>query len=296
MVYVVFAVILSLFAVAGLVGFAATKKMETIGLTLTALVVLGIFTLFCSMTTVGARAVGIQTSFGRYDATLGQGFQWKPPWASVEEFPTFIQTMELRGTRGNENERGGQPVSYNGGGKGVADATLRWSIDQENAEALWRNFRSFDRVQNDLVETAAREAVRIAVGSFTATQAQSGDNTKAITDKVRSELTASLSAKGIKLDSVSVTGVFLDDETQASVSKVVQAQQDKARAQVEQEKAEIEAETAKIREKSGSLSDAALRRYCLEVTNSWDNGKNGPLPATWNCLTTPASPVLVGGR
>ena len=78
-------------------------------------------------------------------------------------------------------------------------------------------------------------------------------------------------------------GISLDDRSQASLDKIVTANNDIERAKAEQLRAKIDAETAKIREQGGSLAPAALQRYCLEVVNNWNVNQNGPLPAGFTC-------------
>lgn len=245
-------------------------------------------------TTVSPRAVGIQTAFGKYKSTLPAGFHWTAPWAGVEEFPTQVQFLELNGA--TEKGKGGVDVNYKGGGKGTVDATVRWRIDEKNAEDLWRKYRDFDKVRDQLVISSARDSIRVAVGAYAPNEARAGENLRVITSAVQADLSKTLADDGIRIDSISTTGVFLDDNTQKSIEKVIAAQNDVERAKADQARARIDAETAKIREQSGSLSAGALQRYCLEVTNSWDDDKNGQLPATWSCLGGQTAPVIVGQR
>lgn len=244
-----------------------------------------------SATTVSPRAVGIATSFGKYRATLSAGFHWTAPWTSVEEFPTQVQFLELNG---KEHGAGGVAVNFDGGGKGTIDATVRWRIDQNDAEDLWKKYKDFDKVRDQLVTSAARDAVRKAVGTYTPTDAQSGKNVSAITDSIRNELQSQVSDDGVQIDSLSVTAVMLDENTQRAIEQVIIAQQGTAKAKEEKARAEIEQQTNKIRQTGGLLSPDALRRYCLEVTNNWDQGKNGPLPAGWSCMGS--SSIVVSGK
>lgn len=257
-------------------------------------VILVILTVAFSATTVSPRAIGIQTGFGKYQDTLDAGFHWTAPWSSVEEFPTQVQFLELNSA--NDGGKGGVEVNYKGGGKGTVDATVRWRIDEKNAEDLWRKYRDFDKVRDQLVLSSARDSVRVAVGAYAPNDARAGENLRKITAAVQEDLAKTLADDGVRIDSVSTTGVFLDDATQKSIERVIAAQNDVERAKADKARAEIDAQTAKIREQSGSLSAGSLQRYCLEVTNSWDQGKNGALPATWNCLGQGTTPVLVGQK
>lgn len=255
---------------------------------------LGVFvlvTVLFSATTVSPRSVGIQTSFGKYHSTMGPGLQWTAPWASVEEFSTQVQYLALNGDHKNSVD-----VNYQGGGKGNVDAVVRWRIDEKNAEALWRKYRTFDNVRDQLVASAAKDSVRVIVGAYMPNDARAGENLRKITQDVQADLQKSLKDDGITIDSVSTTGVFLDGQTQASIEKVVAANNAIEQAKADQKRAAIENATAKLRQQSGALSKEALERYCYDVTNNWDVNKNGPLPATWNCAGSSTAGVIVGTK
>lgn len=275
-------------------GDGPTRGTFTTWAVIFGVVLLG-WTLLFSATTVSARAVGIQTSFGRYQGTLSNGFHMTAPWSGVEEFSTQVQWLELNGAK--ENNVGGTEVNYLGGGKGVVDATIRWRINPDNADDLWRKYRTFEAVRDQLVVSSSRDSIRVTIGAYAPNDARAGENLRKITSGVQTDLGNVLRDDGIVIDSVSVTGVFLDDVTQKSIEKVVQAENAVKAAEAERDRAKIDNETANLRAKSAALSAGALQRYCLDVTNSWDQNKNGPLPATWSCFGggTPAS-VVVGQR
>jgi hypothetical protein len=248
-------------------------------------------TVLFSATTVSPRAVGIQTQFGKYHSTMQPGLQWTAPWASVEEFSTQVQYLALNG-----DNKTSVDVNYSGGGKGNVDAVVRWRIDAANAEALWRKYRTFENVRDQLVLSAAKDSVRVVVGAYQPNNARAGENLRKIAQDTQTDLQKSLKGDGVTIDSVSVTGIFLDGQTQQSIERVITANNEIEKAKADQKRAQIENETAKLREKSGALSKQALERYCYDVTNNWDVNKNGPLPATWNCAGASNTPVIVGAK
>lgn len=250
-----------------------------------------LITLLFSATTVSPRSVGIQTAFGKYHGTLQPGLQWTAPWASVEEFSTQVQYLALNGDNKNSVD-----VNYQGGGKGNVDAVVRWRIDAVNAEALWRKYRTFENVRDQLVLSATKDSVRVVVGAYKPNDARAGENLRKITDAIQTDLQSSLKDDGVTIDSVSATGIFLDANTQQSLERVIAANNEVEKAKADQERAKIENATAKLREQSGALSKQALERYCYDVTNNWDVAKNGPLPATWNCAGGGNTPVIVGAK
>lgn len=239
--------------------------------------VLAVTTLGMSITIVGSRSVGIQTSFGKYRDTLNSGFQLTPPWSATEEFSTRVQYLDLDG------EKDGVQVTFKGGGGGVVNATPRWRIDPDKAGDLWKKYKTFDTVRDKLVNSSAKDSIRVVTSNYTPNEARSGENLRKVSSQIQDDLAKSLADDGIIIDSFSVKGITLDQRSQDSLDKVVSANNDIERAKAEQERARIDGETAKIREREGSLTGAALARYCLEVVNNWNVDRNGALPAGFTC-------------
>lgn len=246
--------------------------------TIVVVVIMAIFTAISSATTVDARAVGIQTGFGKYQSTLDSGFHFIRPWTKVEEFTTRLQTADLEGDQG-------VPVTFKGGGSGTVNATFRWSIsadqDAGGAKALWEKYRDFESVSQSLVYRDGKDTVLNVANDYTPNDARTKQDV--IGKEIEDRMSARLRPYGIVVDSVSVTSMPLDGRTQASLDKIVSSQNDVERAKADRERAKVDNETARLREKSGALSDGALKRQCLDVVNNWDVSKNGNLPATFDC-------------
>jgi len=287
---VVFAIIAVIFVIAA-IGFITSKgnrqaRQGAGGIAAIALVVALVWTALFSFTTVDARAVGVQTGFGKYMDTLDNGLHVKAPYSSVEQFSTQIQYLDLDGEGQNV------PVTFQGGGGGWVNATVRWRIEAEDAEQLWAKYKTFENVQDQLVAPASRDSLRVTVSGYTPNEAREGGNLRTITEDTQKDLDGALADDGVIIDSITVSNITLDDRAQEALDRVVAANTDIERARAEQERARIDNETAILRQES--LTGAALQRYCLEVTNNWNVSKNGPLPATFNCgLNTTETPVIV---
>lgn len=277
------------------------------------LILLTVFTLLNSFTTVEARSVGIQQAFGRYQSTMGPGLQTKAPWSSVETFTTRIQDTDLNDKNGGKEsvyvafsapktvDANGKVVAGQtdtaGGGNGNINAMIRWSIsdDQSNkgAKALWESFRTFEDVQERLVKSESQQAVADVANDYTAGVASV--NQTLIGEAVTKNLQARLAKYGVVVDSVAIKGVDLDKATKESLQRIVDNINKTVAATEEQKRAVIDNATAKLRAESGALSEQANERYCLDLVNAWEVAKNGPLPATFNCgLGSAGQNVLVG--
>lgn len=315
MFFIVVAVILSLVIVGGLLAAFATKTVGGFVVAGLAVALLVLLTIFSSATKVDARAVGIVTSFGKYQSTLNSGLHWTAPWASVEQFETTLQSTDLNDLDGSKNsvyvafsapknvDANGNPVadqkSVAGGGNGNINAVVRWSINPDQSEngakALWEKYRTFERVSNELVLSESQDKIADVANDFPAGEA--AVNQTGIGDEVKKRLDASLSKYGIVVDSVSVKRVSLDAATNASLQRIVDNINKTTAAQEEQKRAKIDNETAALRQKTGALSAQANERYCLDIVNNWDANKNGALPATFNCgLGDKAAGVLVNAK
>lgn len=303
MTYIILAAILVIVGVIGLLVAGASKSKEdrdayadfpwkTTGVVVALLgfVGFGILTVAESATTVSPRAVGIQTAFGRYQSTLHSGLHWTAPWSGVEEFSTQVQYLEMNSAGTNVD------VNYKGGGKGDVNVTVRWRINEDDARDLWKKYRQFEHVRDQLVKSSTRDSIRVVVGEYTPNDARAGENLRKITGATKDDLGVNLADDGVLIDSVSVTGINIDAETQASIQRVIQAGYDVQTAEQRYKQALIDQKTNAVRERGGLLTAQALQNRCLDILASWDQGKQGPVPATFQCLAAAGqTPVIVGG-
>lgn len=284
MLFIVLAIVFLLLILGGVGYSLVTKEKAGFGVAGGVLILFLIITGFMSFTKVDARAVGIQTGFGKYQDTLGNGPHFLAPWSETEQFSTQVQYLDLDDTDGDGNDS--VSVTFKGGGGGQVSLTPRWRIDENKAENLWKKYRTFDKVRDQLVNSSSKDSVRVVVSKYTPNEARDGENLRPIAEQIQADLAKSLQDDGVIIDSVSIKKIQLDSRSQNSLDKIVEANNNIERAKAEQERAKIDAETVKIREKSGSLSPQANERYCLEMMNNWDVKKNGHLPAGFTCGTS----------
>lgn len=276
--------IIALVFLAALAGVVFSKDDKFVPAAVAAVVfVVGVITtLAFSATTVDSRAVGIETSFGKYQATVDNGFHLVAPWASVEEFSTNVQDLDLT-----------VPVSFDGGSSGEVKMTALWAIEAKDAQELWKDWKDFDRVRDRLVGPATRTAAAAAFSAYTPDTAKDGANRVTIQDAIDKTL-EELESSGVDVRSIQITEVKLGDRAQAAVDRIVEATANTQRAQEEQERAKIDAETARIQ--AETQTPETIQRRCLEILNNWDASKNGNAPALLNCNfgATDQTPVIIG--
>jgi len=296
---VILTIILILAAVVGIGLLGGSRiarnkddRMGLLGVGTAVLVLTGIVFLATSFTYVEARTVGITTAFGKPTGAISNGLSFTAPWVEVHRFPTDKQSLDLDSTDGSE---GNVAIKFAGGGAGNVNLNVTWRVlDDNKAVKLFENWKTFDRVKNDLVGRNTPEIVNIIFGSYSPEDAVKGESIGKISDQVKTKLNDRFAADGITVDTVSIKRVDPSSEIQSRINRQVQAQADVETARIEQERAKIDNETNKLREQS--LTEKALVNKCLDIVNTWDTAKNGQLPATFTCGLGANGQVLIQGK
>lgn len=285
LVFIILSIIVAA-AGAAMIKFGTSDDAKGVGIGVLGLgLVVGlVIYVIASISSVPARTVGIVTEFGKAVGTVDSGFHWLSPWSEVTEFPTSNQTLDLDASDGGDKV---VQVKFAGGGSGYVNVNIVWQVEDNNNSAvnLYNNWKDFDLVGVRVVEPQAYTVVGQVVGQYVPEEAVKSENNKKISDKIKDELNGVLKGTGIRIESVAVKKIDPDATIQDRINKKFVADQNIEIASKDQEKAVIEEATNKAKEKS--LTDGALRAECLEITRSWDQHRNGPLPANWNCSTSP---------
>lgn len=239
-----------------------------------------------SVTTVTANTIGVVTSFGRYQGTIGSGLHWLAPWSDVEEFGTRIQPLEMQDV----------PIRFEGNSGGTADVLIEWRIESDNEPAvkrLWSDYRTFEAIQNRVVHSNSRNALNVVMAAYSPSAGVSGGSLREITDKTLTDLKAKLGGTGVTVERVTIRQIDPDAVSQDRINRQVQAQADLDRTVTLQQIATKEAEIAATR--ATTRTTGTLQQNCLDLVGDWDVTKRGPLPATFNCaFNGEPAPVVVG--
>lgn len=273
MFWIIAASVLALVIVVAIIAtLVSDDKAGPVGVAVLAVLALIVLTAFNGFAKVGPREVGIETSFGKYSRTLDAGWQTKAPWASVETFSTQLQ-------RSNVDTQ----VAFAESGGGTQNSTVQWSITDSEAEELWKRYKEFANVDSMLIQPATKQAVGDVLAGYTPAESRAEGAGEKIRAQVSEKLSASLEQYGVELDSVAMPPTALDDTAQGAYNRVVEAKANVERADERVKQAELDAQADKLRNKE--LTPENLINECLTVTNNWDHGKNGALPASWNCFS-----------
>lgn len=237
---------------------------------------------------VPPRTVGVETVWGKYSRTLEAGWHPAAPWANVETFPTTFQesAMDIH-------------VGFKGGYSGTQPVKGQWTITSAEAKSLWERFRTFDQTNAQLVDNAIKEETVRVFRGYTPSEIVNGrtlengkteDTSEQARQAIQKGVTERLAPYGVTVDSLSYTAAVQPDEDAKAAIKIDQeAIAKRNRAAIEVDTAKDEAAADKIRNQEASPESIELE--CYDVTRTWDQGKNGPLPAMWNCAGNSATPV-----
>lgn len=251
------------------------------------ILLIGLVFLFGAMTTVEAKHVGVVTKFGKpQPETLGSGFHWKAPWAKVTELDSTIQTWQYAGKSAID-------VVLADKNEATVSATIRWSVNDENANDVFAEFRTADDGPTDglgdaVVGTQFKAALFavfadhdiVAEGALTADE---------LAEKVQAYMDTK--TKGmVDIDSVTISRITPGDKLQAKI-EAIQAQVSQTTiAEEKKATAKAEAEANRILSESISNDPNVLVSKCLDMVADLPAGS---LPAGFQCWNGAGGAVVL---
>ncbi len=304
----VFAIILIILAViAGLVMLGSKKSSSDsrdhyrddvdthriAGVSASVLTVLAVIALVVSsLTVVSTKNVGIVTSFGSPVNHLSNGLHFKAPWQKVTELDAAIQTDNH--TR--DNNKSCIPVRIAHQAVACVDASIRWRINENAADELFRDYKDFDRIRDSLVTRELNAALNTTLESYDplSVDNQGNSNTPNLNDQ-STKVTSLMQGKignQVTILSVFIPVLHFDDETQGRINALqAQIAQTRIAAQAEQTATK---QAAANRALSSSVSNDpnVLVNKCFDLLNEMVS-KNQQIPTGFSCWPGGSSAVVV---
>lgn len=270
----------------------------------------GALAVFCGLllalltcfSTVDARSVGIQTSFGKYHDTLNSGFQWTSPWTSVEDWTTRNQTIRFAGD-GKAGERDNfytEPsvtVRLGNQSEAYVETTITWNITEASVEGLWKQYKTFGDARQDFATPTAQGAVNSAFDGYNPFAGLNASTTASDSPyvpleewsrKIREKLTPLYAARSIALVNVQVTKVSYDKRTEDKLRQYADAVANTRIAAQDVETAKKQAEASAARKATAGTDCISLIRDLAA------QGQLQNLPAGTNLCGGAGTPVIVG--
>ena len=258
--------------------------------------VLALVTLFFSSATiVSTKNVGIETSFGRPVGSLPNGFHMIEPWNKVTEMDAAIQTdNHVKGHSGLDCIT----VRIAHQATACVDTSIRWRIEEQAADGLFRDYRDFDNVRDSLVTRDLNAALNAVFEDYDPLAIDKDGNSTSpglaslstdVAGKIRDQI-----GDQINVLSVIIPVVHFDENTQSKVNALL--------AQVAQtriaEQAVITAEQQALANQtlaeSVSKDPNVLVSKCMDLLNEMVS-KGQSIPIGFSCWPGGGSSVVVPG-
>jgi regulator of protease activity HflC (stomatin/prohibitin superfamily) len=259
---------------------------------------------FSGFRSVPTKSIGVPTSFGHVESTLGSGFHWKMPWTTVNILDETIQTTTFEGTKnlpgGNPDQNECLDVRIGGQQTACLDVTIQWRILDSGAPGLYQDYSGQGSIMNTITDAVVirelKQTVNDVLGDYNpiadvaSTQGAGNSQFSAFGPVVLRAMRADLSGR-IQVLTVLMPLLRYDSATQARLNQIQQQYGETAIAQQEiKTNQDQSAANAAI---SHSLTPASLAYDCLTITQS--ALKSGTsLPVGWNCFGSSSSLALTG--
>lgn len=252
-------------------------------------------------TIVPTKRVGVVTSFGKPTGTLSNGLHAIWPWEKVTSFDAAIQTdrhddERKDGDTGNNPDKCTLVRIANGGSTACLDNIIRWRIRKDEADALYRDYRDFDRVRESLVTRELVASLNKEFLSFDPLasldvnkQSQAGIAERAV--DVKADLEREI---GDQIEILSVN-VPLPHYSRATEDKLNQYQTALAQTRIatqNKDTATQEAEANNNLANSVKRSPNVLVSKCLDALNDMIKARIQP-PAGFSCWPGSQSAVVI---
>lgn len=197
-----------------------SKSSLILGVSVVFGVIVGVLVFSASATKLSTRQVGVPVTLGKpADHVLKEGFHLVAPWTKVEKFDTFAQFL---------TRNGDDAITVRLGNQTTAKVDIRqgsqWNIDPNgDVLSLYRQYKSFDRIQDTVINGAAQAALTEAFQDFDplASIAEGADKaSSASVDAVSAEALTAMRASlgsGIKVSTLRIF-VNYDSVTQTKLN------------------------------------------------------------------------------
>ena len=258
---VLFGVIATLVGVAARFVTHEEDRAITIRIAFGLLGVTVLLTLLSSVTFTKANEVDVITNFGAWSGTRTSGISFTAPWSEKDSFGTRNQ-KSIRDKADTEGSANCVEVKMFSGSTGCQDVTVLYSIDENNAEKLWRGWKDFSKLNVDLIQRQTDDSLLAVFPSYSPLDAQ-GAKRAEITEKSFSALKSRLEPQGITLESITLGTLHLPEQTQKSLNDLIDADTKLQIAKKGEEQARAEAAANQARQVG--LTPEALVIECLKT-------------------------------
>ncbi len=247
--------------------------------------VLLLFVAFFSFTSrVEAKQVGVLTTFGKPASdtySSGLAFHW--PWQEMTQIDATTQNYKYHGENSIQ-------VILSDKNTANISASIRWAVNQENANTVFADFRSNDPTENlgdSIVSVQFKAALNSVFNTYDAT-AEESETPEALADKVKAIMDSSTESL-VDIKKITISYIKPGKAVQR---KIDQIQTQRSATKVANEKVLTAIAEAKANEK---LSDSISNDPNVLVSKCFDLIADGAFdpPAGFSCWPGGGSGVII---
>lgn len=271
-----------------------TLRWYKIGLIASPALIIGLL-LSASYNRVETKQVGIPTSFGKTEKSVGSGLHWIAPWKKMNPLDAAIQTDSFEG-RNSKDDTPCITARIAHQSLACVDVTIRWQIQANSADRLFKDYRDFDRIRDSLVTRRLNAAINEVFKDIdplatddkgNTTTPSNGDLATEVEGYLRQQI-----GTDIKVKDITVPVVRFDAKTQDRID-AFQAEVANTRI-AEQKKRTAEATAEANRKLAGSVSKDpnVLVADCFDTLRDMVKQKQ-TVPAGFSCWPGSQSAVVV---
>jgi regulator of protease activity HflC (stomatin/prohibitin superfamily) len=270
-------------------------------------VALVFFALF-SWTQIGAKNVGVLTTFGKpSERTLSPGFHFTWPWQETTEIDGSVQSKEYEGDSCIY-------VKIGDGSRSCVTTTINWRITPENAYIVYSDYRDDDDYDNPVdaywgkvLSKQFKAAIQSVFADYNpvagletiggenkATDLSFAPDLPVYEERMREQMNERLGDDPLaEILSISMSYFSFSESTQATIDAFTKAVGETRVAAQREETAEAEARANEALSDSISNDPNVLVSKCLDILN--DAMESGyALPAGFSCWGAGNSVVIPG--
>lgn len=248
--------------------------------------------LIASATIVPTKQVGVVTSFGKPTGVLSNGLHFIWPWEKVTQLDAAIQTDSHAGKDATTIRLGNQSTAE-------VENSIRWRIQPDQADALYRDYRDFDKIRDSLVTRELKAALNQVFKDYdplstVKSAAGSGEKQPSLSE-LGNEVTEDLRERigeDVEVLNVIIPLVRFDSETQGRIN-AYQAEIANTRIAEQRERTAMKTAAAN-RALSGSVSNDpnVLVAKCFDVLENMVK-EDQTVPAGFTCWPGGGSAVVL---
>jgi len=239
------------------------------------LIVLGLTTLFTSMTSVGTGQVGVVTNYGKVTGReLSEGLSWVTPWG-IESATIYDVKTQKEETQSTAATKDLQDVN--------ATLVLNYNLERGKVSEIHKQVG--EKYKEVLIPQALNEVFKAASAKFTAQEMVTAR--PEVKKEAYDGLKNRLEKYGINVQDLSITNLAFSQAFNTSIEQTQVAQQEVLRTKQELERVRVEAEktvaaaTAAAeaqRLQQQTLTPELLEKMRIESQNEAIKKWNGALP------------------